>query len=44
MKKIRQEENKMKFDTSAYDNSYHILLQFNEMKRIAANLSFKFKG
>jgi hypothetical protein len=44
MKEIRHKEEKMKFDTSAYDNSFHILKQFNEMKKIAANLSFVFKG
>jgi uncharacterized lipoprotein YajG len=31
----------MKTDTSAYDKAFHMLNQFNAMKKIAGNLSFK---
>ena len=43
MREIRLKEKAAKTDTSAYDTSFHILKQFNEMKKIAANLSFVFK-
>lgn len=40
----RQKEKKAKFDTSAYDNSFYMINQFNQMKKIAANQSFADKG
>lgn len=33
----REKEKKAKFDTSAYDNSFYMINQFNQMKKIAAN-------
>jgi hypothetical protein len=40
----RQREKKLLYDNSAYEDSKELINQFNEMKKIAANLSFKNKG
>jgi hypothetical protein len=44
MAERREREKKLKNDTSGYDRSFHMLNQFNQMKKIAANQSFINKG
>lgn len=40
----RQQEKALKNDTSGLKRSMYMLTQFNQMKKIAANLSFRNKG